>query len=130
MKTLTLTLCGVLAVLLSGCGGSACDRVDAAQKRFFGSSNQCSYSSGSSSVTVRTNQASLSSCNAALAKCTSADLQVLDGYTRCVEAAPPCTAGNEKAATDAYLSCVGQLITVSGTSIMSKLSADCAAGFQ
>lgn len=130
MKTLTLALSAVLAVLLSGCGGSACDRVDAAQRRFFGSANQCSYLSGSTTVTVRPNQASLSSCTAALAKCTSADLQVIDGSTQCIEAAPFCAPGNEKVATDAYTACVGQLVTTSGTTIMSRLSTDCAAGFQ
>ncbi|MDX2014276.1 MAG: hypothetical protein SFW67_29015 [Myxococcaceae bacterium] len=130
MKTVTVVLATTIAVLLSGCGGNACDRLDAANKRFFGSSNQCSYMSGGTSVTVRTNQASLSSCNAALAKCSSADLQVLDGFMKCVEAAPACTAGNEKTAADAYAACSLQLVTVSGTSIMSKLSTECAAGFQ
>ncbi|MCU0701319.1 MAG: hypothetical protein MUC96_32825 [Myxococcaceae bacterium] len=130
MKRFTVLLATAVAALLSGCGGNTCDRIDAAQKRFFGSSNQCSYTSGSSTVTVRTNQASLSSCNAALAKCTTADLQVLDGYTKCIEAAPACTAGNEKAAADAFTACIGQLITVSGTSITSKLSTECGAGFQ
>jgi hypothetical protein len=130
MKTLTVVLSAAMAVLLSGCGGTACDRLDAANKRFFGSASQCSYMTGSTTVTVRTGQASLNSCNTALAKCTAADLQVLDGYTTCVQAAPPCTAGNEKTATDAYTACVAQLITVSGTTIMSKLSTECAAGFQ
>lgn len=115
--------------VMTGCGGGTCERVDAANKKFLGSGKtSCSYMESGATVTI-TPSFSTSSCNSSLSKCTSADMTIIDGYAKCIEAVPTCATGSEKAAADAYTACIGQIVTISGATVMSKLSADCASGF-
>ncbi len=51
-------------------------------------------------------------------------MKVLTEYAECLEAAPACTQGNEKAATTAATACIRTLVDNSA----SKLSPACAAG--
>ncbi|MBM4777578.1 MAG: hypothetical protein GQE15_07720 [Archangiaceae bacterium] len=116
--------------VMTGCGGGTCERIDAANKKFLGSGKtSCSYMSSGATVTI-TPSFSSSSCNSSLSKCTSADMTILDSYTKCIEAVPACATGSEKTAADAYTACVGQIVTISGGTVTSKLSADCANGFK
>lgn len=114
---------------MTGCGGGTCERIDAANKKFLGSKTSCSYMESGATVTI-TPSFSSSTCTSSLSKCTSADMTILDSYTKCVEAVPACATGTEKAAADAYLACSSQIITISATGVTSKLSADCANGFK
>lgn len=115
--------------VMTGCGGGTCERVDAANKKFFAGKSECSYMSGSATVSLKPGSSTVSTCNSSLSKCTSADMTILDSYIKCIEAAPACSTGNEKTAADAYTSCVTQIITISASGVTSKLSADCAGGF-
>ena len=115
---------------MTGCGGGTCERIDAANKKFLGSGKtSCEYMSGGASVKI-TPTFSSSSCNSALSKCTSADMTILDSYTKCVEAVPACSTGNEQKAAEAYTACIGQIATISATGVSYKLSADCSNGFK
>jgi hypothetical protein len=118
------------AFSMAACGGGVCERVDAAEKKFYGSNTECKYTEGGATVTVKPGTTSTASCNMSLSKCTSADNAVLDSYLKCIETAPACTAGAEKAAVDAQVACALQLVSISGAMVTSKLSADCAAGFK
>ncbi len=115
---------------MTGCGGGTCERIDAANKKFLGSGKtSCAYMESGSTVTI-TPSFSSSTCSSSLSKCTSADMTILDSYTKCVEAVPTCATGSEKKAADAYTACIGQIVTISATGVTSKLSADCANGFK
>jgi hypothetical protein len=129
MKTI-LVVSAAIVIGFSGCGLGTCERVDRANKRFFGNRSECSYLTGSQTVTVRPGQSTVSACNTAFTRCSTVDQQVLEGYTKCLETAPFCAPGNEKPAADGYTACSRQLFTVSGTTVTSKLSTDCAAGLQ
>ncbi len=115
---------------MTGCGGGTCERIDAANKKFLGSGKtSCAYMESGATVTI-TPSFSSSTCSSSLSKCTSADMTILDSYTKCVEAVPTCATGSEKKAADAYTACIGQIVTISATGVTSKLSADCANGFK
>ena len=120
----------VAAFSMTACGGGICERVDAAQKKFYGSKTECKYTEGGATVTLTKGTSSTSTCNMSVSKCTSADNTILESYAKCTEAAPACTAGAEKAAADAMTACALQLVSISGGMVTSKLSADCAAGFK
>jgi hypothetical protein len=115
--------------LLWGCG-TTCDRVAAADARFFAGAMQCASLSASDTVTVRRRLAGASQCNARLPKCTPADLQRLDAYARCLEAAPACLGGNERAAAEAYTRCDIERLIVTEPNTGQALTFECEAGFR
>lgn len=127
MKTF---LFAVVAVAVSGCGGSVCDRIDASVTRFFAGKTECAYMDGSTTVTVKKTTGSAMSCNSKVSACTAADQAILDKYVKCVEAAPVCSAGNEKAAGTAMTACAVELITIGSTGVTPKVSAGCYAAIQ
>ena len=99
----------VLSVsMFSACGGTVCDRIGAAESKFFAGKTECSSSEGGLTLTLRpgqsTGQCEASACSSA------ADQQALDAYASCVSKAPACTAGNEKAATSAAFTCAMALL--------------------
>lgn len=142
MTTLSMTACGesgntgaaadaskkVTADADAGDGGDAsglCERVRAAQIRFFAGKTDC----GSlDDVNVRRAERPSATCN--VSKCTSSDKTRIEAYALCVDEAPACAGGAEKAATAAYLDCLRPLIAdVSDGVANSKLSPDCGAEF-
>ncbi|MBE2252025.1 MAG: hypothetical protein IAE78_20990 [Myxococcus sp.] len=131
MSKVIQTAAAVVAIFtMTACGGGICERVDAASTKFYAGKTECKYSEGGTTVTLTKGSSSVSTCNMSVSKCTSADNTILESYAKCVEAAPACATGAEKAAADAMTACALQLINVSGGVPMSKLSADCANGFK
>lgn len=129
-KVIQVAVAVVAVFSMTACGGGVCERVDAANTKFYGGKTECKYTEGAATVTLTKGTTSVSTCNMSISKCTSADNTILDSYTKCIEAAPACTAGAEKAAADAMTACALQLVSISGAMVSSKLSADCAAGFK
>lgn len=134
MKTTSILAGLFTAFAFSACGPGICERVDAAQTKVFAGKTECQYTemSGGSSITVKITRATATpaSCNMNVSKCTADDQKVLETYAKCVEAAPACSAGSEKAAADAMTACSLQLVTISGATITPKVSADCYAAFK
>lgn len=129
------TIVGLLAAFsLTACGPGICERVDAAQTKVFAGKTECKYTEmtggATSTITITRASASVSACNMNVSKCTSADQMVLEKYAKCVEAAPACSAGNEKASATAMTSCALELVTISGAMATPKVSADCYTAFK
>ena len=83
-----------VAVVLSACGATLCDRLNSASSAFFGSKTECTYSSGGTSITV-TKGASCTDTSA----CSADDLKTLDTYASCLSSAQACTTGTSRVAT-------------------------------
>lgn len=129
-KMFQVAMAVVAAFSMTACGGGICERVDAASTKFYAGKTECKYTEGGATVTLTKGTSTTSSCNMSVSKCSSADNTILDTYAKCVEAAPACSTGAEKAAADAMTACALQLVNISGGMVTSKLSADCAAGFK
>ena len=129
-KMFQVAMAVVAAFSMTACGGGICERVDAAGTKFYAGKTECKYTEGGATVTLTKGTSTTSTCNMSISKCTSADNTILDSYAKCVEAAPACATGAEKAAADAMTACALQLVSISGAMVTSKLSADCAAGFK
>lgn len=84
-----------VAVVLSACGATLCDRLNTASNTFFGAKTECTYSSGGTTITVT----KASSCTDTSA-CSADDLKTLDTYARASRArrsAPPATSRRRRA---------------------------------
>lgn len=106
-----------VAVVLSACGATLCDRLNTASTTFFGAKTECTYSSGGSTITVTR----ASSCTDTSA-CSADDLKTLDTYASCMSSAQTCTTGNEQKATSDLTACA--------FAAASKLSSACAAAIK
>lgn len=127
-KMIQVAMLVVVAFSMTACGGGGtCERIDAANTKFYGSTSECKYTEGGVTVTIRKSTKTTSACNASVTKCTAADNTILESYTKCIEAAPACAAGAEKAAADAMFACAVQITSITGES---KLSADCTASIR
>ncbi|MGA9521941.1 MAG: hypothetical protein WBV82_10780 [Myxococcaceae bacterium] len=93
----------MVAATASACGESFCDRLEAAQTRFFAGKTSCEYREGNFTMSV--SPAEGAQCTGALSACTPEEQEALEGYVACLEKAPPCTTGNESAAVEAQLAC-------------------------
>lgn len=86
-------------------GGSAADPVCAhwatASATFFAGQSSCV---GATNTITKDPQAA-STCLAGIQQCTSADRQTLERYLTCLETGPRCTAGNETAAVNGFMTC-------------------------
>jgi hypothetical protein len=134
-----VALAVIVAFSMTACGGGVCERIEAADTKFFAGTSECTSTEGGVTISISRsrwfggNAFSASSCNMSISKCTSAENTLLDAYAKCIEAAPACTAGGEKAAVDANRACTLQLVNPTrpdyseGTS---KLSAECGAAFK
>jgi hypothetical protein len=112
-----VVLCAFVAVSLSACGASVCDRINAAQDRFFAGKTECKATSGSSTITL-TRGGTCSDTS----KCTADELKTLDTYASCVTSAQACSTGNEsKAASD---------LTACALAVVGKLSTTCSAAIK
>lgn len=129
-KLIQVAMAVVAAFSMTACGGGICERIDAASTKFYAGKTECKYTEGGATITITKGTSTTSTCNMSVSKCSSADNTILDAYAKCVEAAPACATGAEKAAADAMTTCALQLISISGGVPSSKLSADCAAGFK
>lgn len=107
----------VLAMSLSACGGNPCATIKAANDRVSAGKTSCT--SGGTTVTFKDVSAS---CNMSLSKCSTSDVTTLDDYAKCLNAVPPCTAGNEDRAASGAAACV--------FTHLPKLSTDCSAAFK
>lgn len=129
-RMVTVAVAVVMTLSITACGSGICERIEAADTRFFAGKSECQSTEGGVTITISKARwlggaaFSASSCNRSISKCTSADNTLLDAYAKCVEAAPACTAGGEKAAVDAIRACTLQLVDSMGSS---KLSAECTA---
>jgi hypothetical protein len=112
------------ALVLSACGSSICARIEQQGTRILGTKERCEYTEAGVTFMVSIGQATASECES---KCTSADQAVVADWLRCIEGAPACTTGSEKASVDAVLRCGSKL--VDGTTGAPKLSAGCLQGF-
>jgi hypothetical protein len=128
MKAVFQVAVAVLAAFsMTACGGGVCERIGAADTKFFAGKSECTLSENGASITIPKGNSLVSTCNMSISKCTAADLTIIDSFTKCLEAAPVCTTGAEKAAVEARVACTVQLVTPTGSS---KLSADCAGGIK
>ncbi|MBL8937644.1 MAG: hypothetical protein JNM69_23985 [Archangium sp.] len=94
----------------SGTGGGAgggsgtstvfCNRLLAAQTRFFAGRSSCP---GAITLSPSFNA---TACAATWSACTESDRGYLDQIVTCLESAPVCTTGNESAATSGFLQCL------------------------
>lgn len=105
-------LSAVALLGLVGCGGTVCDRLTAAQDKFFAGQTECKYTDGSASITL-----SRAATKCSTSACSADEQKALDEYATCLSGAQTCSAGNEKAATSAGTACALQLV--------SKVSAGC-----
>lgn len=128
---MTRVLAAVLAVTalaLSGCGTSLCVRADQQSTRIFDGKTKCSYTEGSSTLSVTAGNGSVSQCESNLASCTPADEALINDWLKCLEAVPACTTGNEKAAINGTIGCAATLFdTTTGNP---KVSMACVQAFQ
>ena len=96
------------AVLLAGCGGTLCDRINSSSDTFFAGKTECKYTDGTTTLTITKK----TTCD--VTNCTADDQKALDAYATCLGKAQPCTTGNEKKATADATACVfGNLTTIS-----------------
>lgn len=114
----------VATVLLGGCGMTFCERLQAANDRFYAGKPSCGYTEGATISVSPTG--SKATCEANIGNCTADDQRTLNSYVDCLASAQACTAGNEKQATTAAIGCASKLISGSG----SALSAACQQAFR
>lgn len=93
-----------------------CDQLVSAQSHVMAGKTECKYTSGGSTVTISASALTVSTCNAGLSKCSSAEQQQTLDYATCVQAGPTCTTGNEQAAAEGMANCLTKL---SGTTPVS-----------
>lgn len=118
MKQASSVLLAVLAAAsLAGCGGTLCDRLEAAQDKFYAGKATCTYSDGSSNVTL----SRPGTCKDVSA-CSAEEQKAIDAFASCLTSATACTAGNEKQATTDGTGCLFVLA--------SKVSQACAAALK
>lgn len=90
--------------LAAGCGFT-CERWSAASTRFFAGRSECPNTvDGGVSLGAPTGDA----CADSLPSCTAVDHERLQRILSCVEAAPACTSGNERAALESLNECLMQ----------------------
>lgn len=113
----SVVLAALAAAALAGCGGTVCDRVEAAQDKFYAGKATCTYTDGTSTVTLTRG----STCKD-LSACSADEQKAVDAYATCLTSATACAAGNEKQATTDGTGCVFALA--------SKVSQACAAAMK
>lgn len=89
---------------LSACGGTVCDRVKAAQDKFYDGKTECKYMSNGASIGLTRGTATCKTDG-----CSASDQEAMDKYVTCTNNAPPCTSGKEEAAVAAGIACGVQL---------------------
>lgn len=120
MSTFTPSLLSslVLAVAFVSCGAqTTCERINAAQESFFAGKTECTYTEGSSGLTLTRS----GTCTDTTA-CTAAEIAVLDTYASCVGSAKVCSPGNEKQAATEMTACA--------FTAAAKVSASCSASIK
>lgn len=100
MSKSLVSLSFVALATLAGCGGSVCDRINAASGTFYAGKAECKHTSGGSSVTLTRG----ASCQDS-SKCSADDLKVLDTYATCLGQAQACSTGNEEKAVSDGTAC-------------------------
>jgi len=100
MTRLFLTAACIVAAL-SGCGGTLCDRLTAADDAFFAGKTECSYAEGGVTITLTKK----GTCKSSSSCSSDSDQKALDAYATCLARAQTCTTGNEKKATSDGTAC-------------------------
>lgn len=116
-KVSSAVLAVFAAAALSGCGGTVCDRLEAAQGKFYAGKTTCTYTDGTSTVTLTRG----STCKD-LSACSADEQKAVDAFATCLTGATACAAGSEKQATTDGTGCVFALA--------SKVSQACAAAMK
>ena len=101
MKKFALLSLLAVSALSPACGGTTCDRLNAAHDSFFAGKTTCATASGGTTMSMTKVAAckDVSACNANEAK-------ALDTYASCISKAQPCTDGNESKAVGAGMACL------------------------
>lgn len=128
MTRVVAAVLALAAFALSGCGTSLCVRATEQRSRVFDGKTKCEYTSGSSTLSISTDNSSTSQCESNLSKCSTADQSLINDWLKCLEGVPACTTGNEKAAVDGTIACAATLFdTTTGTA---KVTMECLQAFQ
>jgi hypothetical protein len=111
MKQLACAV-AVVALALTGCGGSFCDDSEDTGKSFYDKTKACPSLNDGSAYTAPT-EAEKQQCEDDLKSCSDDDKKALSKFLDCVDALPTCTAATEQSFTNSFAGCALPLANIS-----------------